>query len=314
MTQYNVLVIPENHLESKRFQIPKFMVHALLFGFALLLTFTTLMTWGVLHYRKAVRQMSQAVSPTEEGYRSQLMAKMNQLEESLKRTQQFTSRVESMVGVDTHKMKIGVGPLSEQDDFSKYLEKISQLPRPAAMAYIPGISENSKPQGFYEKLNLKLDELSEFALSLEARSNEVYELGQDKLSYWASTPSIWPVKGWVTSDFGLRISPLSGASKFHEGLDIAAPYGSPIYAPSDGITSFTGYRGGYGYALVLDHGYGVSTLYGHTSTILVKEGQKINRGELIAMVGNSGASTGPHLHYEVHVDGIPTDPMKFLLK
>ncbi len=308
MNRYSVLVIPENHLESKRFHVPKFAVHLGILGFAFLLIFTTVMSWGFLHYRKIAIQASSG-SSMEDTFKAQLLTKVSQLEDSLKRTQQFASRLETMVGVDSGKLKIGVGPLGEQDDFGKYLDKISKLPKPNDPQLFADSSSN-----LYDKLGSRIDELSGFAMALETRVNEVYELGQDKLSYWTSTPSLWPVQGWVTSDFGSRISPLSGMPKFHEGVDIAAPYGSAIYAPADGKISFAGSKGGYGNALVLDHGYGVSTMYAHTSAFYVKEGDKVKRGQMLAAVGSTGASTGPHLHYEVHVDGVPTDPMKFVLK
>lgn len=308
MNRYSVLVIPENHLESKRFHVPKFAVHLGILGFALLLVFTTVMSWGFLHYRKMAIQASSS-SSLDDSFKSQMLAKLNHLEDSLKRTQQFASRLETMVGVDSGKLKLGVGPVSEHDDFGKYLDKISKLPKPNDPQLFADSSTN-----LYNKLGTKIDELSEFAMELESRVNEVYELGQDKLAYWTSQPSIWPVQGWVTSEFGSRFSPFTGAPKFHEGVDIAAPYGAPIYAPADGKISFAGTKGGYGNALVLDHGYGVSTLYGHTSALYVKEGDKIKRGQLLAAVGSTGASTGPHLHWEVHVDGVPTDPMKFVLK
>ncbi len=314
MGQYNILVIPENHLESKRFHLPKLAVHFAITALALLIIFTTVMTWGFVYYRQLAKKNVASLSNSDEIYRSQVNSKISALEETIKRTQQFTTRLESMVGVESGKMKIGVGPLSERDDFGKYLEKISRLPKPTDSAFFSDSSDLAKPQNLYARLNLKIDELSENALALESKVNEVYELSQDKLSYWASTPSIWPVQGWVTSDFGFRNAPFRGASTFHEGLDIAAPYGSPIYAPADGRISFSGRKGGYGNALVLDHGYGVATLFGHTSNVFVQEGEKVRRGQVIAAVGSTGASSGPHLHYEVHVDGVPTDPMKFLLK
>ncbi len=308
MNRYSILVIPEDHLESKRFHVPKFAVHLSILGFAFLLVFTTVMSWGFLHYRKIAEQ-SALNSSMDDSFKSQMLAKVGTLEDSLKRTQQFATRLEGMVGVDSSKLKMGIGPLGEHDDFGKYLDKISKLPKPND----PQLFADSSVS-LYGKLGTKVDELSEYAMALESRMNEVYELGQDKLSYWTSTPSLWPVQGWVTSDFGSRISPLSGMPKFHEGVDIAAPYGSAIYAPADGSISFAGTKGGYGNALILDHGYGVSTLYGHTSVLYVKQGDKIKRGQLLASVGSTGASTGPHLHYEVHVDGVPTDPMKFVLK
>ncbi len=311
-SHYSILVIPENHLESKRYHLPKVWVHLSLLSLALVVGFIAVMTWGFIHYRHLSKQVAGASSPGDDLYRAQVLTKMHQLEDSLQRTQQFASRMETMVGVETNKLKLGVGPYSEHEDFGKYLAKVSQLPRASDKDLFSQSSPST--ENFYEKLNVKLEELSEYALNLETRVHEVYEIGHEKLSYWASTPSIWPVRGWVTSDFGARINPLSGASQFHQGLDIAAPYGADIYAPSDATISFAGYKGGYGNALVLDHGYGVSTLYAHTSNIFVKEGQKIKRGQLLAFVGSSGSATGPHLHYEVHVDGVPTDPMRFLLK
>jgi murein DD-endopeptidase MepM/ murein hydrolase activator NlpD len=311
MSRYSVLVIPEDHLESKRFHLPKSFVHLGFVVVVLLFSFTTVMTWGFIHYRQIAHKVSETASPNEEIYRSQILTKIGQLEESLNRTQQFASRMESMVEVDAGKMKMGVGPLSEHDDFSKYLEKISRLPKPQELDFN---AKGQKSENLYQKMEGRLEELSDYAFSLETHVNEVYELSQDKLSYWASTPSIWPVHGFVTSEFGSRISPISGMPKFHEGLDIAAPYGSPIFAPSDGFVTFTGYKGGYGNTLVVDHGYGVSTMFAHTSSILAKEGQKVKRGQLVAFVGSTGAATGPHLHYEVHVDGVPTDPMRYILR
>ena len=123
-----------------------------------------------------------------------------------------------------------------------------------------------------------------------------------------------PVNGWVTSDFGGRRSPYSGVYKMHYGIDIASPMGTPVQAPADGKVVFAESKGGYGRMVVIDHGYGVQTLYGHASKIFVDNGQKIKRGDEIALVGSTGASTGPHLHYEIHVDGIPADPLNFIME
>jgi murein DD-endopeptidase MepM/ murein hydrolase activator NlpD len=118
----------------------------------------------------------------------------------------------------------------------------------------------------------------------------------------------------VTSDFGYRRSPFTLASDFHKGIDIAAAWGTPVAAPADGVVKFAGYKGGYGKMVVIDHGFGVVTKYGHTSEIFVREGDKIKRGSKIALVGNTGHSTGPHLHYEIQSDGLPVDPMQYILK
>jgi murein DD-endopeptidase MepM/ murein hydrolase activator NlpD len=160
----------------------------------------------------------------------------------------------------------------------------------------------------------KLESLDGVAAHQERSLRDLQEYFDDQRSLLASTPSIWPTRGWVTSDFGTRIDPYTAERKMHEGLDIATPIGQPIYSPSDGTVVFAGAEGGYGKVLVIDHGYGVKTRYGHLSEILVHLGDRVGRGDKIALVGNTGRSTGPHLHYEVRVNGVPENPRKFILE
>ncbi|VEN73936.1 Metalloendopeptidase [Candidatus Desulfarcum epimagneticum] len=129
----------------------------------------------------------------------------------------------------------------------------------------------------------------------------------------ASTPAIWPVKGWVTSKFGYRKSPYTDLREFHKGLDIAARKGAPIISSANGVVSFAGRKGLLGKVVVIDHGHGMVTRYAHTDKILVKRFQKVKRGDVIALVGNTGRSTGPHLHYEVHLNGVPVNPHKYIM-
>jgi murein DD-endopeptidase MepM/ murein hydrolase activator NlpD len=119
---------------------------------------------------------------------------------------------------------------------------------------------------------------------------------------------IWPLRGPITSRFGFRVHPLFGRRHFHTGVDIAAAYGSPARAAFDGTVLYAGWYGGYGKLVVLDHGQGMSTLYGHLSAILVKVGQRVSRDDVVGRVGSTGYSTGPHLHYEVRYNGRPIDP------
>jgi len=134
----------------------------------------------------------------------------------------------------------------------------------------------------------------------------------DQRSLLAAKPRGWPVKGWMTSSFGIRNSPFSGRLKMHEGIDIAARTGTPVYAAADGIVSQCETVEGYGKLVAIDHGYGYKTYYAHNSKLLVKVGQRVKRNDLIAAVGNTGSSTGSHLHYEVRLNGIPLNPKKFL--
>ncbi|NLZ51768.1 MAG: peptidoglycan DD-metalloendopeptidase family protein [Thermoanaerobacteraceae bacterium] len=128
----------------------------------------------------------------------------------------------------------------------------------------------------------------------------------------AHTPSIYPVSGKITSNFGYRKSPFGRRQEFHDGLDIAAPYGTEIVAAADGVVTFTGYKSGYGRTVTISHGYGYETSYCHNSSILVKTGQQVKKGQAIAKVGSSGRSTGPHLHYMVKLNGQLKNPADFL--
>jgi hypothetical protein len=146
-----------------------------------------------------------------------------------------------------------------------------------------------------------------------AESLEVL-LGQldDKRTRLVSSPSIWPAKGWLTSRFGARVSPFTGRRQRHSGIDIAASSGTPIHAPARGRVSFAGRKGPLGNAIVINHGFGMKTVYGHTKEILVKTGETVERGDKIALIGSSGRSTGPHLHYVVEVNGKPRNPLDYI--
>jgi murein DD-endopeptidase MepM/ murein hydrolase activator NlpD len=127
-----------------------------------------------------------------------------------------------------------------------------------------------------------------------------------------SAPNLWPVEGQVTGSFGERIDPFNGEGAFHSGVDIGSSYGHPIIAPADGVVTLTETMGGYGKTIMIDHGNGISTRYGHLSGFAVTAGQHIQRGEVIGYVGESGRSTGPHLHYEVRINDTPVNPYKYL--
>ena len=128
----------------------------------------------------------------------------------------------------------------------------------------------------------------------------------------AEAPNLWPVEGMVTGSFGERIDPFNGEGAFHSGVDIGSSYGHAIIAPADGVVTLTETMGGYGKTIMIDHGNGISTRYGHLSGFAVTAGQHIQRGEVIGYVGESGRSTGPHLHYEVRINDTPVNPYKYL--
>lgn len=143
--------------------------------------------------------------------------------------------------------------------------------------------------------------------------NELDDFLREQKSLLACTPSIRPADGWFSSGFGYRISPFTNKREFHKGLDIATRIGTPVIAPADGLVVFAGKEGNYGKMLTINHSYNIKTRYGHLHRFRVKKGQHVKRGQVIGEVGNSGRCTGPHLHYEVLLSGVPVNPLRYIL-
>lgn len=136
--------------------------------------------------------------------------------------------------------------------------------------------------------------------------------GRSSSSVEATGAMIWPAAGPITSEYGWRTHPIFGTQRYHSGIDIGADYGDTVAAADSGVVIYSDWMGGYGKAVIIDHGNGISTLYGHNSELLVSEGQQVRKGQAIARVGSTGYSTGPHLHFEVRQNGSPTNPMSYL--
>jgi murein DD-endopeptidase MepM/ murein hydrolase activator NlpD len=164
-------------------------------------------------------------------------------------------------------------------------------------------------EGSRSELEKALDELDRTSKEVEAQVREYQKQNQTSLG---TGKYIWPVQGPVVQNFGWRMHPILRRREFHTGLDIAVEMGTPILAADSGVVIFAGFNGGYGKMLLIDHGAGFSTLYGHTSMLLVDKGQTVVKGQLVAKVGTTGLSTGPHLHFEIRKDGVPVNPRDYL--
>lgn len=164
------------------------------------------------------------------------------------------------------------------------------------------------------KVRKELAWLQNEAVVQERSLQELTAKAKDRKARWAATPSIWPVKGWVTSSFGPRISPFTGQPAMHTGLDIGAPPNAEVHAPANGRVTLVEFDPKMGRVIRLDHGYGVSTSYGHLAKVLVKRGQSVRRGDVVGLVGSTGLfSTGPHLHYQVAVNHDLVNPQRYIL-
>ncbi|MFQ5586858.1 MAG: M23 family metallopeptidase [Thermodesulfobacteriota bacterium] len=172
---------------------------------------------------------------------------------------------------------------------------------------------SNKRDVLVQQMHSNLDQLNAEASTQEKSFTELQEHLMKQSSRLASTPSIWPARGWVASTFGYRTSPFTGLQQKHEGIDIANRLGTPIIAPANGVVIRIKREAGLGKNLTISHGRGIVTKYGHLSEILVKVGQRVKRGDKIATMGNTGRSTGPHLHYAVVVNGVNVNPFKYIL-
>jgi len=220
------------------------------------------------------------------------LQKTNNLEEKMQELQQLDNDLRGLLK-DDPALKESIEKQDNQSSLPRHaLSSRSSLDRQRAI----------------RQLQLLEQKIPEQQQSLKQLKDAVIQRS-DRLSH---TPSIYPVSGKITSKFGYRKSPFGRKQEFHDGLDIAAPYGTEVVAAADGVVTFTGYKSGYGRTVTISHGYGYETSYCHNSSLLVKTGQQVKKGQAIAKVGSSGRSTGPHLHYMVILNGQPKDPADFL--
>jgi murein DD-endopeptidase MepM/ murein hydrolase activator NlpD len=150
--------------------------------------------------------------------------------------------------------------------------------------------------------------------AVESRIDNMRNGVERRQALAAATPSIWPVAGWLSSGYGTRRDPFTGDEGFHPGLDISADSGEPILAPGDAVVESAAVNGNYGNLIVLDHGFGITTRYGHLSRFAVTTGEQVHRGDVIGYVGSTGRSTSPHLHYEIWINGQLTNPLRLLAR
>ena len=243
----------------------------------------------------------------------------------LNKLRQETQEQRSKIHFFSSKIEDLESQLSKLKDFDKKIRIIANLEKGQEATSYMGMGGPS-PSDVREKLKAEKDEkglvqqmrtdierLKSEAASREESLSELEKLLQTKKEVLVSTPSIWPVQGWVTSGFGFRTNPFTGLNQMHEGMDISNRIGAPVVAPADGIISDTGSDWGHGKILVISHGFGVVSRYSHLNKVSVRVGQKVKRGDKIAEVGMSGKTTGPHLHYEVRLNSIPVNPMRYIL-
>jgi murein DD-endopeptidase MepM/ murein hydrolase activator NlpD len=293
---FTLMIIPNRKSGVKKISVPKVAVRNILIAFIVVILVTLFVVYDYASIKRDRVEMARL--------RAQTKAQQQQLRDLGLKIDEFSDRMEELRQMDkkirvlayetnsSKKLPLGVGGSDQETKIKDLLDKNHA-------AVIEGMHKN-------------IEKLKDEANEREKSFNELMVFLREQKSILASTPSLWPVQGWVTSNFGARRSPFRSGVEFHKGVDISTRYGKSIVAPADGLIVKSGYEPADGNTIRIEHGHGFSTAYLHLSKIAARQGEKVKKGEIIGYVGDSGRSTGPHLHYSVFVNNVPVNPQKYL--
>jgi len=293
---YTVLILPDATSPARKFHINKTIVTAVSSVAAVSVLAFVFFLYQYVNLNVRMLELKQLRQEASD--RKFLAAKVGQLEGELTRLRDLDRKLRVVAGLDAGDNQ-GAGTAQGGS------ETLSQ----AAL-----LDAARKGTGrLADWVGRDLEALGNEITSRERSFRELKDLLEAKRSVLASTPTIWPVRGLITAGYGYRVSPFTGQREMHEGLDIAAPFGTSIAATADGVVSFVGPLAAFGNVVFINHGQGFTTFYAHISSTRVKEGQPVKRGQVIAAVGTSGRTTGPHVHYEVQASGATVNPLKYIV-
>lgn len=349
---FTVMVIPEREKGVKSFRIPRIVFHGAMFLLVVFIFLLAILGYDYWKIVKQIYQ-NRHLSIENRQLKEQIQLfqmKINTLSDDIERIRTFEKKLRIITGSENYDTTRSLAPsdtavekgevhppipssglfqnlkdnsIMEEDPKFHELKKLyekkiaTNFGLQSGYSYTKDWFELTK-QSFamaysFAKFDYSYDTVKKFVNDLEVNIHKLDQFLLDKDSILRSTPTLIPAQGWITSYFGLRLSPTSGRVKMHEGLDIGGKHGTPIVSPADGIVTFVGKKPGFGVLVQLDHGYGLESIYAHADSATVRKGEVLRRGDMIARVGNTGYSTGPHLHYEIRVNGTPVDPLYYIL-
>jgi murein DD-endopeptidase MepM/ murein hydrolase activator NlpD len=335
------MLVPDQSKKVRKISFPSWYLKVLIFGGFLLTLVSGFIFFDYIHLLSQVAE-NKKLRHENIVLKNEIVKVQTEVEslgQSVGRLKSFAHKIQALVNLDTPGGSKGVEAAPHQtedkfeadtliDDESAQLNPSQKSPPPPASEEEPSIAESTMATVYdlsnrIESMSSQ-DKLSEILLSTgvildivkgeERKFARLQEGAQDAAQKLRYTPSLLPAIGWISSRFGTRIHPVSKKKAFHNGIDIANMPGTKIRAPADAVVGFSGYNGHLGKSIRLDHGYNVVTRYGHMSKLFVKKGQQVKRGETIGTIGNTGRSTGPHLHYQVELRGRPVNPKYFILE
>jgi murein DD-endopeptidase MepM/ murein hydrolase activator NlpD len=296
---FTLMIIPRRKNAVKKISLSSALVRGLFIGSILAVLLTLYVIYDYASIKRDKAELARLRSQTkEQSLQIQDFAlKIEELSDRMEEFKQFDKKLRILanyqIGRDK-KLPLGIGGGGNRDEarIKDFLDQDQEK-------LISGMRHD-------------VNQLNQDANSRKQSFNELLKFLREQKSILAATPSIWPVKGWVTSDFGHRDSPFSSGVEFHKGIDIATRLGKEVVAPSDGLVVEVSYRYDDGNIIRIDHGHGISTSYAHLLKTAVKQGIRVKQGDLIGYIGDTGRSTGAHLHYAVYVNNIPVNPRKYL--
>ena len=294
-----IIFLPDASNRVRQLKIPQSLI---LGSLLVILLLSLVLAWGLMDYRSIKAKVPILAQLEEENAQQKtqlasLTDKIDRINGRLIELNEFDQKLKTMVNLET------------DEENSQFLGIGGSDPSLLNSGY----TIEKAHERLVTLMHQSLDNL-DTAISVQINEKEeLHKFLENQKNMLACTPSVWPTRGWISSGFGNRISPFTNEKEFHKGLDISTRMNTPILAPADGLVTSTGKDYLMGNKLMINHGYGLKTRYGHMAKILVKRGEHVKRGQEIGLVGNTGRSTGPHLHYEVYLNSIPVNPRRYIL-
>lgn len=313
MKKFTFILIPPHHRKTFTFKLSEKSLGVFVLVLSIALFFSSYLTIDYINLKNIENKISK-LETENSSIRSEaklINLNLSKLKGLLHRLKMYTNRIDALVGlkISRVKSKTGIGPLTIVEEKARIGHK-----KKASTNYFsfpPGINPD------FLEFKPTLDSMFSLNKQADKQVNSLRDLLASlshKQSLLNATPTILPCSGWITSGFGIRVSPFTNKKTWHRGIDIASAIGTPIYSPADGVVIYSGKKPGYGNFIMIAHYQnGLVTKYGHNSENMVVVGQKVKKGDKIATVGITGRTTGPHLHYEVWSNGRPVNPKKFIL-
>ena len=294
---FTLMIIPNRKSGVRKISVPKASLRNILIVFTLIVLVTLYVIYDYASINRDRTELARLRTQTKEQSQQlrELGTKIDQFSIRMEDLQQFDKKIRVMAYEMSRDKKLPLVGIGGSDKATR----IGDLLNKDHDEVIAGMRKN-------------IEKLNEEANNREKSFNELIGFLHEQKSILASTPSLWPVQGWVTSEFGVRQSPFRSGVEFHKGLDISTRFGKEVIAPADGFVTNAGFDSEDGKFIKIEHGHGLGTAYLHLSRIAVKQGSRVKRGEIIGYVGDTGRSTGPHLHYSVLVNNVQVNPRKYL--